>query len=52
MQLFAATEGILLDDVYTGKAAAGLMHYAREGKFGKNENVLFIHTGGNAGQYY
>jgi len=51
-QLFAAMEGILLDDVYTGKAAAGLMHYAREGKFGKNENVLFIHTGGNAGQYY
>jgi 1-aminocyclopropane-1-carboxylate deaminase/D-cysteine desulfhydrase-like pyridoxal-dependent ACC family enzyme len=29
-----------------------LIHYARADRFGKNENVLFIHTGGNAGQYY
>jgi 1-aminocyclopropane-1-carboxylate deaminase/D-cysteine desulfhydrase-like pyridoxal-dependent ACC family enzyme len=52
VDLFAQTEGIMLDDVYTGKAAAGLIHYARADRFGKNENVLFIHTGGNAGQYY
>jgi len=52
VEIFAHTAGILLDDVYTGKAAAGLIDYARSNKFGENENILFIHTGGNAGQYY
>ncbi len=50
-QLFATTEGILLDPVYTGKAAAALLSYSERGIF-KNGNVLFIHTGGNAGLYY
>ncbi|MEN8139496.1 MAG: D-cysteine desulfhydrase family protein [Bacteroidota bacterium] len=45
--LFAKKEGILLDYVYTGKAAAGLLDYCRKGKFGKDHNILFIHTGGN-----
>lgn len=44
--LFAQTEGILLDNVYTGKAAAGLIDYARRNLFRADENVLFIHTGG------
>lgn len=48
---FAEQEGILLDPVYTGKAAAALLHYARKGSFGDGP-VLFIHTGGNAGLYY
>ncbi len=47
IKLFAQKEGILLDYVYTGKAAAGLIDYARRGLFDNNENVLFIHTGGN-----
>lgn len=51
VKLFAAMEGILLDQVYTGKAAAALLHYATNGAFEGN-NVLFIHTGGNAGLYY
>jgi L-cysteate sulfo-lyase len=50
-KLFARLEGILLDSVYTGKAAAALLDYSRKGKFNKT-NVLFIHTGGNAGIYY
>jgi len=50
-RLFAGLEGILLDPVYTGKAAAALLHYAENGRF-RNGNVLFIHTGGNAGVYY
>lgn len=50
--IFAATEGVLLDDVYTAKAAAGLIQYSRDNRIVENENVLFIHTGGNAGQYY
>jgi 1-aminocyclopropane-1-carboxylate deaminase/D-cysteine desulfhydrase-like pyridoxal-dependent ACC family enzyme len=50
--LFAVKEGVLLDSVYTGKAAAGLIHYAINQKFGENENVLFIHTGGNSDLFY
>jgi len=49
--LFARLEGLLLDPVYTGKAAAGLIGLIREGRFGKGENVLFLHTGGGAGLF-
>lgn len=45
--LFARQEGILLDNVYSGKAAAGMIDYIRKGKFKSSDNVLFIHTGGN-----
>jgi len=45
-ELFLKHEGILLDSTYTGKAAAGLLGLIEEGRFGKNENVLFWHTGG------
>lgn len=47
MELFAYNEGIVLDKVYTAKAASALIAYCREGRFNKNDNVLFIHTGGN-----
>lgn len=50
-RIFAEKEGILLDHVYTGKAAAALLHHARIGTFG-NGPLLFLHTGGNAGVYY
>ena len=46
MQLAAETEGILLDPVYTGKAMAGLIDYARRGAVGADETVVFVHTGG------
>jgi len=46
VQMLAQTEGILLDPVYTGKAMAGLIALARQGKFADGENVLFLHTGG------
>ncbi|HET6977189.1 MAG TPA: D-cysteine desulfhydrase family protein [Pyrinomonadaceae bacterium] len=45
-KLFAETEGILLDPVYTSKAAAGLIAYSREGRFKETDRVLFWHTGG------
>ena len=45
-KLFAETEGILLDPVYTSKAAAGLLAYCRAGRFKPSERVLFWHTGG------
>jgi len=50
-QTFAELEGILLDPVYTGKAAAALLDYSENERFGGGP-VLFIHTGGNAGLYY
>ena len=51
-KLFAVLEGVLLDSVYTGKAAAGLIQYATDQEFDENENVLFIHTGGNSDLFY
>jgi len=45
--LFAQRLGIFLDYVYSGKAAAALIDYLRQGRFAKGANVLFIHTGGN-----
>lgn len=44
IELFARREGIVLDPVYTGKAAAGLLDLARRGEIGGT--VLFWHTGG------
>ncbi|MBI5880390.1 MAG: D-cysteine desulfhydrase family protein [Chloroflexi bacterium] len=46
IRLFAETEGVILDPVYTAKAAAGMIHDIRSGKIGKDETVMFIHTGG------
>ncbi len=46
IQLFAEHEGILLDPVYTGKAAAGLVFMIRSGLLKQGQNVLFWHTGG------
>ena len=51
VQIFARTEGILLDPVYTGKAAAGLLDLIRKGHFKEGEKVLFLHTGGSPGLY-
>ena len=45
-KLLAKKEAILLDPVYSGKAFAGLIDLINNKKFKKNENVLFIHTGG------
>ena len=44
--LLAKLEGIVLDPVYTGKAMAGLIDMVRSGRFGADETVVFIHTGG------
>ncbi len=51
VRIFARTEGILLDPVYTGKAAAGLLDLIQKGYFRKGEKVLFLHTGGSPGLY-
>ncbi len=46
IRLFARLEGLLLDPVYTGRAAAGLLGLIRQGFFKPDETVLFWHTGG------
>jgi len=45
-KLLAKKEAILLDPVYSGKGFAGLIGLIKNKKFTKNDNVLFIHTGG------
>lgn len=51
VQMLARTEGILLDAVYTGKVMAGLIDLVRNGTFTKDDNVLFVHTGGSPSLY-
>jgi D-cysteine desulfhydrase family pyridoxal phosphate-dependent enzyme len=46
IRLFAQSEGLLLDPVYTGRAAAGLLDLIHRGFFKPGETVLFWHTGG------
>ncbi|MFQ5811770.1 MAG: D-cysteine desulfhydrase family protein [Anaerolineae bacterium] len=46
IRLSARTEGLLVGPVYTGRAMAGLMDLIRRGVFGKDETILFWHTGG------
>jgi len=48
IQLFAKYEGLMLDPVYTGRAAAGMVDLIRKGFFNKKETVLFWHTGGTS----
>lgn len=43
---FARREGILLDPIYTGKAAAGLLDHIRRGIVPQGATVVFVHTGG------
>ena len=51
VRLMASREGIFLDPVYTGKAFAGLVRLAREGRLGPEDSVLFLHTGGAGGLF-
>ena len=46
IRLFAEYEGLLLDPVYTGRAAAGMIDLIRKEYFKKSEKILFWHTGG------
>lgn len=45
--LFAARAGVILDPVYTGKAAAGMIAWIREGRVPAGSHVIFVHTGGH-----
>lgn len=51
VRMLARLEGVLLDPVYTGKTMAGLIGLTRQGFFEKDDNVLFLHTGGSPALY-
>ncbi len=51
IRMFAQLEGLLLDPVYSGKGAAGLIDLVRKGHFTKGQRVVFLHTGGAAGLF-
>ena len=51
IRMFAQLEGILLDPVYSGKGAAGLIDHVRKGRFTRGQKVVFLHTGGAAGLF-
>ena len=42
----AALEGVILDPVYTGKAFHGMLEEIRQGRYSKDSDIVFIHTGG------
>lgn len=46
IKLVAKTEGIILDPIYTGRAMAALIDLIKRRYFDKEENIVFIHTGG------
>ena len=45
--LFARSEGLIVDPVYTAKAAAGLVSAVRSGRFLAGDRLVFLHTGGH-----
>ena len=51
IRMMAENEGLFLDPVYTGKAFAGLVKMAREGKFKPTDNLLYLYSGGAGGLF-
>jgi L-cysteate sulfo-lyase len=46
IKLAGALEALPLDPVYSGKGLAGLIAMIRDGRWKKDDNVVFVHTGG------
>jgi len=46
IKIFARMEGLLLDPVYTGKAAGGMIDLIHSDFFNPDDIILFWHTGG------
>jgi len=51
VMMLARTEAIFLDPVYSGKGMAGLIDLIRKGAFSPEENIVFLHTGGQVGLF-
>lgn len=46
MRLAGRLEAMVLDPVYTGKALAALIRQVKDGRFSKDDHIVFVHTGG------
>ena len=46
IHLAARTDAIICDPNYTGTVMAALIDQVRQGNLGKDESVIFLHTGG------
>lgn len=46
IKLMARREGIFLDPTYSGKAFAAVVDSLESGRFGADDHVVFLHTGG------
>ncbi len=46
IHLVAQTEAVILDPNYTGKSMSGLIDQIRNGRFGKDDTIMFLHSGG------
>jgi len=46
IRLAIETEALLLDPVYTATGMAGLISLVRAGQLGRDDTVVFVHTGG------
>jgi len=47
LDLFARSEGIVVDPTYTSKSAAGMIAAVREGRFPAGDRIVYLHTGGH-----
>ena len=47
MRIFARVEGLILDPVYSGKAAAAMLTAFRDSRIGPDDTVVFWATGGS-----
>ncbi len=47
IELFGRRAGVILDPVYTAKAAAATVAWIREGRAPRGATVVFLHTGGH-----
>ncbi len=51
LKLAARSEGLMLDPIYTGKTMAALIAGVRKGLFTPDQNVVFLHSGGQPALY-
>ena len=47
MRIFGAHAGVILDPVYTAKAAAAMIAWIARGRVPPTDQVIFVHTGGH-----
>lgn len=46
IQFVAREEGLVLDPVYSGKAFHGMLEELKQGRYDRESDIVFVHTGG------